>query len=182
MTTVSIELVPETVSFRACAIKGDGKTEKDELVRFLVIQGKPRYRGTYKHTLIELTTDGKKRNLPKLVSFTIRGKVDITHAEAEVAYLPKLTDAELGIADAEQISVDVNMGSEYFSDLWKLTQVNSRAKLSVGVSFRAPKTDITGHVVTWNADQIGGASSPIKAEQFWFNVDIPNHVSETSET
>lgn len=182
MTIVSIDLVPEAISFRVCATKAEEKEEKDKIVRFLVMEGKPRYHGTYKLTLIEFSSGGKKRDLPKRVSFTVRAKTNIACAEAEIAYLPEFTDTELGIAESEQIAVDVNISNEYFLDLWKIAHANPNAKLSVGASFQAPKTDVSGHVVTWDSDQIGGADNPLKAEQFWFNVDVPYGQSETGET
>lgn len=182
MAIVSIDLVPETIAFRVCATKADGRDGKDKLVRFLVMKGKPKYGGTYKHTLIEFGSRGKTRDLPKLVYFTVRANANITCAEAEIAYLPELNDKELGITDPEKIAVDVNINNEFFLDLWKLTHTNPNARLSVGASFQAPKTDVGGHVVIWDSDRVGGADNPLSAEQFWFNVDVPNGHSETSET
>lgn len=182
MTIVNIELAPDTVDFRIVSTKGEGKDEADKIERFVMLEGKPQYTGTYKYTDIELVRSEEKLALPATASMRISSSSDVSCAVGDVTYLEKFVDADLGISDPDRVHITITLSSEQFENLWKLATISRGVRVSAGASFKAPKTDISGHVVNWDIEQVGGLETrQLEVRRFWFSVCVPNQTNKQTK-
>lgn len=111
--------------------------------RFVRLQGAPQYKGTYKYWDLKLLLRGHPVQRPGLLSIVIR-EADAS-SEGLLTYVEAYEDDELGLEEPTQFAFEAEYAPAAFDKLWSVLTASSDGALTVSVSVKAPKTDISGH-------------------------------------
>jgi hypothetical protein len=110
---------------------------------------------------------------------TIVSSPDVSSPVGKIMYLDELVIDELGISVSKEIHILLRLSVQQF-DLWKLATMSLGVMVSAGASFRAPETDISSHVVTWDIEEgAGNQTKSLEVHRFWLDVRLPNRSNET---
>lgn len=111
--------------------------------RFICLTGEPTYKGTYKYWDLQLRKDGKLLQRPEVLSIIIR-ETDDQGTDGSLSYVEAYEDDELGLREPTQFAFEAEYPPAAFERLWSVFS-NSYGELTVSVSVKAPRTDISGH-------------------------------------